>query len=142
MTRRDHRGLVLDTVGGFTEYKTVVEGEIVTFRANSSYLSNSGQQCYQWYDWAKVKCGENSIIPGRILMFLHLPEVDSPISAPNGVFSISENETPVAVMQLFQDEPYLSYREGSSPPQLEGGYSSMIKFGRISDGFDIVPVRK
>jgi hypothetical protein len=127
-------------VEGFTEYKTVINGERVLFRAHPSYRSASRQQRDVWYDWALFDLKQqnafpNTPIPGQILMFVHVPFIFDEVTH-RGIRLIP-NE-PHAVVRLFQRAPDKYFRKDRSGKE---PYSYLVHFGNTRDHYHIIPCR-
>ena len=125
---------------GFTEYKTVINGERVLFRAHPSYRSASRQQRDVWYDWALFDLKQqnafpNTPFPGQILMFVHVPFIFDEVMH-RGI-GLIPNE-PHAVVWLFQRAPDKYFRKDRSGKE---PYSYLVHFGNTRDHYHIIPCR-
>jgi hypothetical protein len=125
---------------GFTEYKVELNGHSEIFRAHPSYRSASRQQRDVWYDWAMFDLKKQGFgskpIPGQILMFVHVPMLQDVVQY-HGVRL--QNNTPHAVVRLFNQPPTDAFRSGQHSNGRVVPYSSIVKFGRTRDHLTIIP---
>jgi hypothetical protein len=134
-----------NTIVGRTEVSLLIGSKKEIFRAHPNYRSDSNQRVNMWYDWAKferiTRHGNRRILPGQIAAFITIKELGEglrPIPKVRGDELIAN--TAYAVVRLFDGEPKLNFREstlGQSSP-----YTYSVKWGRLKEGFFLVPVEK
>ena len=129
------------TVKGFTEYKIQDQNGHSIYRAHPSYRSNSSQQNAVWYDWAYFDMsryrghGGKKTKPGQILMFVQVPFLEDEV-IHNGIRL--QQSKPHAVVRLFHKPPATKFRESLSTNK-SVLYSSLVTFGKLGDGYYVIP---
>jgi hypothetical protein len=133
-------GSVADNVIlGRTEIAVRMGPERCIFRAHPHYRSVFANKAEIWDDWATFEFGEGEHReekPGQISAFVDLGDFDDGTAVVVRGRHIQPNAH-YAVVRLFEEEPVLSFRESSDGVSQ---YTYSVKFGRLSEGFHLLPL--
>jgi len=125
-------------IHGHTEAKLILNDCEVIVRAHPNYRSDSNQRVHMWYDWATFKFNTQER-PGQVCAIVCVGKLKG---CHNGTPNIRRQPIvegkPHAVVRLFDDVPNLRFRE--SLLGRNSRYTYSIKWGRLKDGFFLLPL--
>lgn len=125
---------------GRTEISVRMGQERSLFRAHPNYRCQFANKSELWYDWATFELGQGEEMeekPGQLSAFVELGNFnDGAVVVVRGR-QILPNEN-YAVVRLFEKEPQLNFRDSAD---IDSQYTYSVKWGRVSEGFHLLPIK-